>query len=141
MITQPQITHRFEGLFDLEMLDRRLCWEPYRANGRTGVDIVWLFDTRDSEPDGAAAAILRYRPGAIVPRHVHGGYEIVFVLDGVLVNDTGAHRRGTLEVYPPGSTHRLESPEGCIFLVVWEKPVAVVVDAPLPEFDAHTTPA
>ncbi len=134
-----QITQRFENLFDLAELDRRLLFQPMNVDGRVGVEIIPLYDTRDSEPDGAAAAIVRYKPGAVVPRHVHGGYEIVFVLEGTLVNDTGAHKRGTLEVYPPGSSHRLESPEGCVFLVVWDKPV-VRADAPLPEFELNAAP-
>ena len=100
-MTLAQLSQRFENLFDPEELDRRLLWTPFDVDGRTGNDIVRLFDTRDREPDGAAAAIVRYRPGAHVPRHVHGGYEIILVLDGVLVNDTGAHRRGTLEVDSP----------------------------------------
>jgi len=134
-MTLAQLSQRFENLFDPEELDRRLLWTPFDVDGRTGNAIVRLFDTRDREPDGAAAAIVRYRPGAHVPRHVHGGYEIILVLDGVLVNDTGAHRRGTLEVYPPGSSHQLTSAEGCKFLVVWEKPVTIAGEAALPEFE------
>jgi anti-sigma factor ChrR (cupin superfamily) len=133
-----QITQRFENLFDLAELDRRLLFQPMNVDGRVGVEIIPLYDTRDAEADGAAAAIVRYLPGAVVPRHVHGGYEFIFVLEGTLVNDTGAHRRGTLEVYPPGSSHRLESPEGCVFLVVWDKPVTRA-DAPLPEFELNRT--
>ena len=120
-----QIAQRFENLLQNAAVDGPLPWQPYTKNGRTNVDIVELFDATASDSSGAKAAILRYRAGAVVPRHVHTGYEFVLVLDGELVNDTGTHRSGTLEVYPPGSSHRLESPGGCTFLVVWAKPVAV----------------
>lgn len=103
-----------------------LPWVPYTANGRTKTDIVSLY--KDAGPDGAAAALVRYHPGARTQRHLHPGYELIFVLDGVLHNDAGAHHPGTIEVCPPNSEHALWSDEGCTFLVVWEKPVRVLAD-------------
>lgn len=101
-----------------------LPWVPYTANGRTKTDIVHLY--QDAEVDGSSAALVRYHPGAHTQRHLHPGYEMIFVLDGVLHNDAGAHPAGTLEVCPPNSEHALWSEEGCTFLVVWEKPVQVL---------------
>jgi anti-sigma factor ChrR (cupin superfamily) len=102
-----------------------LPWEPYGADERRNVEIVRLYDTRADTPSGPAAALLKYKPGARVSRHLHPGYELIFVLEGVLNNDAGAHPAGTLEVCPPGSTHQLWSDTGSIFLVVWEQPVVV----------------
>jgi len=102
-----------------------LPWVPYSADERRNVEIVRLYDTRNATPQGPAAALLKYHPGARVARHMHPGYELILVLDGVLNNDMGAHPAGTLEVCPPGSTHALWSDSGCIFLVVWEQPVVV----------------
>lgn len=101
-----------------------LPWLPYTANGRTKTDIVRLY--QDAGPDGPSAALVRYHPGARTQRHLHPGYELIFVLDGVLQNDAGVHHPGTLEVCPPNSEHALWSDEGCTFLVVWEKPVQVL---------------
>jgi anti-sigma factor ChrR (cupin superfamily) len=101
-----------------------LNWEPYSADERKGVEIVRLYDARENN-QGSAAALLRYAPGAKVARHVHQGYELIFILKGCLINDSGVHRRGTLEICPPGSNHALSSGEGCTFLVVWEQPVVV----------------
>lgn len=101
-----------------------LPWVPYTANGRTKTDIVHLY--HDTGVDGPSAALVRYHPGARTHRHLHPGYELIFVLDGVLHNDAGAHHAGTLEVCPPKSEHELWSDEGCTFLVVWEKPVQVL---------------
>lgn len=101
-----------------------LPWVPYTANGRIKTDIVHLY--QGPEVDGPSAALVRYQPGARTQRHLHPGYELIFVLDGVLHNDAGAHPAGTLEVCPPDSEHALWSDEGCTFLVVWEKPVQTV---------------
>lgn len=108
--------------FDFESLD----WRPYGADQRLGVEIVRLYDTRSIDPHGAAAALLRYAPGARVARHLHTGYELIYVFRGELIDDAGIHPAGSLEVCPPGSTHALASETGCIFLVVWEKPVSVI---------------
>lgn len=106
-----------------------LKWEPYLADGRMNVEIFPLYNARDEKNQGPAAALLRYKPGAQVTRHVHDGYELIFVLEGVLVNDSGAHGPGTLEICPPGSEHALSSLSGCVFLVVWEQPVRAISTA------------
>jgi anti-sigma factor ChrR (cupin superfamily) len=114
-----------KDLLNSRLLHENLHWLPHTADQRHGVDIVPLYSARDNDGRGPAAALLRYRPGARVTRHVHLGFEMVFVLDGVLVDDHGEYSAGTLQVYPPGSAHALRSDAGCIFLVVWEQPVKV----------------
>lgn len=113
------------NLLNMATAQHDLKWEPYSADSRRNVEIVRLYDARDNAGHGPAAALLRYSPGARVARHRHLGYELIFVLEGVLHNDTGAHPAGTLEVCPPDSVHELWSDEGCVFLVVWEQPVRV----------------
>jgi quercetin dioxygenase-like cupin family protein len=113
-----------------------LPWVPYTADGRTKTDIVRLYDDRGPNNDGPSAALVRYHAGARTQRHVHPGYELIFVLDGVLHNDAGAHTAGTIEVCPPNSSHELWSDEGCTFLVVWEQPVKVVQTRPLSDLQA-----
>jgi anti-sigma factor ChrR (cupin superfamily) len=109
--------------FEFDSLD----WQPYGADQRRGVEIVRLYDTRGAHSNGSAAALLRYTPGAKAARHLHPGYELIFVLQGELINDAGTHPAGTLEICPPGSSHALASATGCVFLVVWEQPVQVLV--------------
>jgi|SRR5436190_18580826 len=108
-------------VFDKRYRDA-LAWQPYAADGRQNVQIVKLYDER-REGFGPAAALLKYAPGASVPTHLHAGHELILVLDGELIDDTGRHGPGTLEICPPGSTHALASETGCTFLVVWEQPV------------------
>ena len=94
-------------------------WPPFRD----GVELHRLYGSGEA---GASAALLRYAPGARVPTHVHPGYEHILVLAGSQVDERGVHGTGTLVVNPPGSSHSVSSPEGCIVLAIWEQPVAFV---------------
>jgi anti-sigma factor ChrR (cupin superfamily) len=91
-------------------------WQPFRD----GIEVSWLY--RNGE-HGAAAALLRYRPGARVPLHWHAGYEHVIVLEGSQSDHAGRHRTGSLVINPPGSSHEVVSAEGCVVLIIWERPV------------------
>jgi anti-sigma factor ChrR (cupin superfamily) len=92
-------------------------WTPYRA----GVGIHRLYGNSDSGP---SAALLHYTPGASIPKHAHQGYEHIFILHGTQVDARGTHTAGTLVINPPGSSHEVSSPGGCVVLVIWERPVA-----------------
>jgi biuret amidohydrolase len=94
-----------------------LPWSPFRA----GVEILPL--SGSGIPNGAHSALLRYQPGASVPRHTHSGYEHIYVLAGSQIDDKGHYRRGDLLISPPGTSHAVSSPEGCVVLAIWEKPV------------------
>lgn len=109
-------------ILDQRYRNESLNWEPYSSDGREGVSIVRLFDAR-IDGAGPVAALLKYGPGASVPAHLHRGFELIYVLDGELINDAGVHGPGTLEICSPGSTHSLQSKSGCTFLVVWAQPV------------------
>ena len=95
-------------------------WEPFR----NGVDIHRLA----TAPTGCAAALLRYAPGAAVPRHRHTGAEHLLILSGHQVDHRGEYRAGTLVINPTGSEHTVASPEGCIVLAIWEQPVEFLDD-------------
>jgi anti-sigma factor ChrR (cupin superfamily) len=90
------------------------------ARLRDGVDICRLYGDGRSGP---SAALLRYAPNASVPLHEHDGYEHIFVLSGFQEDESGVYPAGTMVVNPPGSQHRVRAPEGCLALVVWERPV------------------
>lgn len=122
-ITQlPSLKSSLYNVLDPKWRAENLDWQPYTSDGRTSVEIVRLYEDRPNGK-GPAAALLKYAPGAKVPTHLHQGYELILVIEGELINDTGRHKAGTLEICPPGSTHGLSTQTGCIFLVVWEQPV------------------
>ena len=91
-------------------------WSPFRP----GVSVRWLYRT---DRDGPSAALLRYDPGASVPRHEHLGYEHIFVLHGSQSDERGHYPCGTLVVNRPGSSHAVTSADGCVVLIVWERGV------------------
>lgn len=91
-------------------------WQPFRP----GIEICRLYEM----PEGSAAALLRYAPGAKVPRHAHVGYEHLYILQGAQSDERGEYRTGSLVINPPGSSHSVSSPGGCLVLAIWERPVA-----------------
>jgi anti-sigma factor ChrR (cupin superfamily) len=93
-----------------------LDWQPLRP----GVEAFWLH--RDG-PDAPAAALLRYQPGATVPPHEHAGAEHILVLAGAQQDADGEYAAGTLVLNPKGTRHSVASPQGCVVLAIWERPV------------------
>jgi anti-sigma factor ChrR (cupin superfamily) len=104
-----------------EILDggwKALDFEPFRE----GIEIAHLLK---GEP---ALAVLRYQPGATVPRHDHVGAETVLVLEGSQTDARGTYRAGALVVNTEGSSHDVVSHDGCVVLVQWSKPIRFVPD-------------
>ena len=97
---------------------RDLAFLPFRP----GIVIHRLY----GDGSAAAAAVLRYEPGGAVPLHEHLGYEHVIVLHGAQEDENGRHGAGAVIVNPPGSRHSVRSPEGCVALLIWEKPIRFV---------------
>jgi anti-sigma factor ChrR (cupin superfamily) len=91
---------------------------PFRPL-RAGVEIHVLHET----PEGARAAVLRYAPGAEVPPHRHDGHEYIYVLQGAQADERGNYGAGSFVINEPGSIHRVTSPDGCVVLILWQRPV------------------
>jgi len=105
-----------------EALKHRSDFRPMRE----GVEIAVLYK---DEVSGASAALLRYAPGARVPKHAHEGYEHILVLDGSQRDERGEYPAGTFVVNPPGTSHSVESPSGCLVLILWQRPIHFVTEA------------
>ncbi|WP_018268208.1 cupin domain-containing protein [Methylosinus sp. LW4] len=99
---------------------RALAFSPFRD----GVDICWL--ERGETPNDPSLAVLRYAPGASVPRHRHSGLETIVVLDGAQSDETGELRAGAVALNIPGSAHSVWSKDGCVVLIQWTKPVEIL---------------
>ncbi|AFY73818.1 hypothetical protein Syn7502_01774 [Synechococcus sp. PCC 7502] len=94
-----------------------LAWSPFRE----GVEIHKLYGA-DS---GAEAALLKYEVGAKVPRHTHAGFEHIFILEGTQSDQNGTYEAGTLVINSPSTNHDVYSKDGCVVLIIWEKPVVM----------------
>ncbi|MDB4979250.1 MAG: hypothetical protein JWM82_2 [Myxococcales bacterium] len=88
---------------------------------RPGIEIHRLYG---DDRGGPSAAVLRYAPGAALARHGHRGYEHIFVLEGSQIDERGTYAAPCFIVNPPGSSHAVTSPDGCLVLVIWQEPVA-----------------
>jgi anti-sigma factor ChrR (cupin superfamily) len=80
---------------------------------RPGVHWKTLWEDGDRR-----ALLVRYEPGATIPRHRHLGDEQIFVLEGSVSDDTGTCRAGHYARRPPGCIHTVSSPEGALVLAI-----------------------
>lgn len=102
-------------------------WNTWTQPGRAGVDIAPLYATDVAQP--ATAFLVRFAPGAHGDLHEHLGYELMFVLDGEMVNDNGdRYAPGDLIIEAPGSIHRITTETGFTALGVREAPTAPLAE-------------
>jgi anti-sigma factor ChrR (cupin superfamily) len=113
-------THfRLKDLPGLVARPDEIAWQPFRPK----VEIYRIYgDGRV----GPSAALIRFQPGGEVDLHEHNGFEHILVLSGSQRDDNGEAAAGTLIVNPPGTRHRIVSPNGCVVLAIYEKPVRFV---------------
>jgi anti-sigma factor ChrR (cupin superfamily) len=116
MADNPERVLKLKDLFQITGWQHKLKWQPFQE----GVEIYRLYE---NGPEGATAALLRFRPGGRVPLHEHQGYEHIFVLAGEQVDEVSKAETGALIINPPGTSHSILSESGCIVLAIYEKPV------------------
>lgn len=97
----------------------RFAWQPFRE----GVELARLYGEADQGP---SMALLRYAPGAAVPKHIHHGLEHIIVLSGSQRDDHGLHEAGSILVHGPETSHTVSSEMGCVVLAIWERPVELL---------------
>jgi anti-sigma factor ChrR (cupin superfamily) len=102
-----------------------LKWEQLRPGVRIHV-LYGAADGGEERNGGAQAALLWYEAGASVPTHLHEGYEHIVVLAGAQQDERGRYEKGALVINPPGTSHSVSSPEGCVILIIWERPVRLL---------------
>lgn len=95
-----------------------LSWQAFRD----GVDLYQIYGVMGAA--GPSACLLRYQPGAMVPRHSHTGYEHIIVLSGSQTDDGGTIKAGDILISPPGTDHAIVSDEGCLVLAIYFAPVS-----------------
>jgi len=98
---------------------RDVDFEPFRH----GVTVHWIEKGTGDEP---SIALLKYMPGARVPRHRHPGLEAILVLDGIQSDERGDYRAGTFVINPVGTEHSVWTDMGCVVLIQWDRPVIIL---------------
>jgi len=112
-----------EGLLNFSECADRIPWQPFRV----GVEIHRIYG---DGINGPAAALLRFHQRAEVPLHEHTGFEHIIILSGSQEDCRGTFGAGTLLINLPGSQHRVTSKDGCVVLVIYEKPVHFLPEPP-----------
>ncbi len=65
------------------------------------------------------AALVRFDPGAQLPRHKHLGDELIFVIEGSIADEQGATAAGNVGYRPNGCVHSVSSRNGAtVFAIV-----------------------
>ena len=64
------------------------------------------------------AVLMRYQPGATIPRHRYLGDEQIWVLEGTVTDDTGTCTSGNYARKPPGCEHTVQSRDGALVLAI-----------------------
>lgn len=106
-----------DDIFDSQALIASRSWQVLRE----GVFISPIYGSDDNSPQ---AAFLHYLPGSSVPSHLHRGFEHILILHGSQIDGERVYSKGTLVIHSLGSSHQIRSPEGCLALGIWERPVA-----------------
>ena len=76
---------------------------------RDRISVHWLVRGNEGEP---CVAVLKYEPGASVPRHRHAGLETIMVLDGIQSDENGDYVTGSLVLNAVGTEHSVWSKDG-----------------------------
>lgn len=88
---------------------------PWISSPTSGVERRML--ERRGDEVAKATSIVRYQPRSKFPEHFHEFGEEIFVLDGILSDETGNYSAGTYLMNPPGSSHAPFSETGCTLFV------------------------
>lgn len=86
--------------------------------------VLWKVLWQDG--NGHKAILMRYEPGAAIPRHRHLGDEQIWVLEGSVADDTGVCTAGNYARRPPGCVHSVKSETGALVLAVTSGPTEAV---------------
>lgn len=91
---------------------------PWADTEFPGIKMKLLY----SDAQGRSAILFQLAPGAVVPLHQHQDLEMTFMLEGVLEDHEGAAGPGDFVWRPGGNRHIARSPNGAVFLSIFNKP-------------------
>ena len=93
-----------------------LAWEQSKWPG------IGRRQLRLDAETGGRTVLLKFEPGALLPRHMHPGGEELFVLDGRVRIDGKWYEKGWYHYQPPDSVDDVFSDTGGTLLVMLPKP-------------------
>jgi anti-sigma factor ChrR (cupin superfamily) len=91
-------------------------WQPTRF---PGVEAKTLMENKAT---GMSTVLMRWAPGAHLPRHEHVEIEQTYVLAGSFADHAGVCTAGNFVWRRKGSRHEAWTDEGCLLLAVFLKP-------------------
>jgi anti-sigma factor ChrR (cupin superfamily) len=94
----------------------KLPWTPTRF---PGIDSKTLMENKAT---GMSTLLMRWAPGAHLPRHEHVEIEQTYVISGSLADRAGVCKGGQYVWRRAGSRHEAWTDEGCLVLAVFLKP-------------------
>lgn len=92
---------------------------PWKPTPTQGIDMKVLMHHPDS---GLMTALVRWQPGAVIPRHEHVEIEQTFVLEGSILDEEGEALAGNYVWRPRGHSHTASAPNGALVLSFFIKP-------------------
>ena len=92
---------------------------PWEKTDFEGITVKTLLIDKET---GLLTALMRMLPGAELPDHEHMLIEQTYVLEGHLVCPEGECKEGDFVWRPAGSRHKAWSPEGGLFLAMFQVP-------------------
>ncbi|MDF0732289.1 cupin domain-containing protein [Pseudomonas entomophila] len=99
-------------------------WQPMLLGDRILEGITWATLTAAGPWQGYW---MRMSPGSRSLPHRHAATELVQVLQGEVVDSDGQRlQAGDSLVYAAGSEHWLQSPNGCLLLVIESQPSSLL---------------
>ena len=94
----------------------KLPWEKTEFNG---IEVKTLLVDKET---GLLTTLMRMQPGARLPDHEHMLIEQTYVIEGHLVCPEGECSEGDFVWRPAGSRHTAWSPNGGLFLAMFQVP-------------------
>ena len=92
---------------------------PWERTEFEGIEVKTLLVDKET---GLLTALMRMAPGATLPDHEHMLIEQTYVIEGRLVCPEGECVEGDFVWRPAGSRHTAWSPDGGVFLAMFQVP-------------------
>ncbi len=92
---------------------------PWKDTPWEGITIKMLMQDRER---GLETALIKWEPGAVLPRHEHIEIEQTYVLEGSFGDEEGVVTAGNFVWRPAGSSHTVASKDGALMLAFFLKP-------------------